>query len=81
MDDKDKNVIEQIVNKVNDFVEHIAVTASDAIDQAMEQTAAKPDEQPISDDATQGNDAGLRPEEEVDEEGGQTAIHKEQLTP
>jgi hypothetical protein len=75
MDDKDKNVIEQIVDKVNDFVEDIASTASDALDQAMEQTAVKQDGQPTSDDATNGDDADLRSDEGADEEGGQTAIH------
>jgi len=77
MVDKDKNVIEQIVDTVNDFVETVANTASDALDKAMEQTAAKPDEQPISDDVTHANDVGLRSDERADEEGGQTAIHKE----
>jgi hypothetical protein len=77
MVDKDKNVIEQIVDTVNDFVEIVANTASDALDKAMEQTAARPDEQPISDDVTHANDVGLRSDERADEEGGQTAIHKE----
>jgi hypothetical protein len=66
MDDKDKNVIEQIVDQVNDFVETIANTASDALDHAMEPSPVKLDEQPIPNDATHGNDAGLRSEEETD---------------
>ena len=49
MDDKDKNVIEQIVDTVNDFVESFANTAAEALDQAMEPSPVKLDEQPISD--------------------------------
>jgi hypothetical protein len=45
-DDKDKNVIEQIVDKVNDFVETIANTASDALDNAIEPASVKPNRQP-----------------------------------
>ena len=66
MDDKDKNLIEQIVDTVNDFVESFANTAAEALDQAMEPSPVKLDEQPIPNDATHGNDAGLRSEEETD---------------
>ncbi len=59
MDDKDKNLIEQIVDTVNDFVESFANTAAEALDQAMEPSPVKLDEQPISDNATYGNDDGL----------------------
>jgi hypothetical protein len=41
----------------------------------MEQTAVKQDGQPTSDDATNGNDAGLCSDEGADEESGQTAIY------
>jgi hypothetical protein len=73
MDDKDKNVIEQIVDTVNDFVESFANTAAEALDQAMEPSPVKLDEQPISDDATHGNDDGLRSEEEADTRKATTA--------
>jgi hypothetical protein len=46
-DDKDKNVIEQLVDKVNDFVETIANTASDALDDAIEPASVKPNRQPM----------------------------------
>ena len=72
MDDKDKNVIEQIVDTVNDFVESFANTAAEALDQAMEPSPVKLDEQPIS-DATHGNDDGLRSEEEADTKKATTA--------
>jgi len=47
-DDKEKNVIEKLVDKINDAVESIATTASDALQQAMEPEPVKPDEQPIA---------------------------------
>ena len=47
VDDKDKNVIEQLVDKVNDFVETIAKTASDALDDAIEPASVKPNRQPV----------------------------------
>jgi hypothetical protein len=48
MDDKDKNVIEQIVDKINDAVETVATVAADALSQAMEPDPVKEDHQPIS---------------------------------
>ena len=48
MDDKDKNVIEQIVDKINDVVETVATVAADALSQAMEPDPVKSDQQPIS---------------------------------
>jgi hypothetical protein len=47
MHDKEKNVIEQIADTVNDFVEEVANTASDALDDAREPVAAKPDRQSV----------------------------------
>ena len=44
--DKDKNVIEQLVDKINDAVESIATTASEALQHAME--AEKPGGQPVA---------------------------------
>jgi hypothetical protein len=35
-DDKDKNVIEKLVDKINDAVENITTTVSDAVQHAME---------------------------------------------
>jgi hypothetical protein len=43
------------------------------LDQAMEPSPVKLDEQPISDDATHGNDDGLRSEEEADTKKATTA--------
>ena len=51
---------------VNDFVESFANKAEEALDQAMEPSPVKLDEQPISDNATYGNDDGLGSEEEAD---------------
>jgi hypothetical protein len=48
MGDKDKNVIEQIVDKINDVVETAATVAADALSQAMEPGPAKSDQQPTS---------------------------------
>jgi hypothetical protein len=48
MDDKDKNVIEQIFDKINDVVETVATVAADALSQAMEPDPVKSDQQPIS---------------------------------
>jgi hypothetical protein len=47
-DDKDKNVIEQLVDKINDAVEKIATTASEALQHAMEPEPEKPGEQPVA---------------------------------
>jgi hypothetical protein len=47
MDEKEKNVVEQIVDKVNDLVESIANTASDALDQATEPATANPKRQSV----------------------------------
>ena len=41
MDDKDKNVVEQIADKVNDLFEDIANTASDAFERAIEPAPVK----------------------------------------
>ena len=38
----DKNVIEQLVDKINDAVENIATTASEALQHAMEPEPEKP---------------------------------------
>jgi hypothetical protein len=42
MDGKDKNVVEQIADQVNDLFEGIANTASDAFDRAIEPAPVKP---------------------------------------
>ena len=47
-DDKDKNVIEQFVDKINDAVEKIATTASEAFQHAMEPEPEKPAEHPVA---------------------------------
>jgi hypothetical protein len=46
MDDKEKNIIEQIADKVNDLFEGIANTASDAFDRPIE-PAPKPVRQSV----------------------------------
>jgi hypothetical protein len=46
-DDKDKNVIEKLVDKINDAVENIATTASAALQHAMEADRVKPGEQVV----------------------------------
>jgi hypothetical protein len=47
-DDKDKNVIESLVDKINDAVENITTTASEALQNAMEPDPVKPGEQPVA---------------------------------
>jgi hypothetical protein len=47
MDDKEKNVIEQIADKVNDLFENIANTASEAFDQPIEAAPVKPVRQSV----------------------------------
>jgi hypothetical protein len=47
-DDKDKNVIESLVDKINDAVENITTTASEALQHAMEPDPVKPGEQPVA---------------------------------
>jgi hypothetical protein len=47
-DDKDKNVIESLVDKINDAVENITTTASEALQNAMEPDPVKPGEQSIA---------------------------------
>jgi hypothetical protein len=42
MDDKDKNAVEKLVDKINDVVEGIMTTTADAIDHAMEPKPLKP---------------------------------------
>src|SRR2546423_13033640 len=49
MDDKDKNVVEQIVDGVNDLVESIANTASEALEPATRSPAPKPKSQSVPD--------------------------------
>jgi hypothetical protein len=46
-EDKDKNVIEQLVDKVNDFVETITNTASDALDDVVEPASVRPNKQAV----------------------------------
>lgn len=41
-DDKDKSVIEKLVDKINDTVENIVTTASDALNHAMEPEPLEP---------------------------------------
>jgi hypothetical protein len=45
--DKDKSLIEKMVNKINDVVENIVTTASDAAQHAMEPEPIKPGEQVV----------------------------------
>jgi hypothetical protein len=47
MGDKEKGVIEQIADTVNDIVEEIANTASGALDDAAEPPHKKPDRQSV----------------------------------
>jgi hypothetical protein len=47
MDGKDKNVVEQIADKVNDLFEGIANTASDAFDRPIEPAPVKPVRQSV----------------------------------
>ena len=47
MHDKEKNVIEQIADTVNDFVEDVANTASKVLDDAIEPATAKPERQSV----------------------------------
>src|SRR5256885_4562579 len=49
MDDKDKNVVEQIVDGVNDLVESIANTASEALEPATPSPGLKPKRQSVPD--------------------------------
>ena len=49
MDDKDKNVVEQIVDSVNDLVESIANTASEALEPATRSPGPKPKRQSVPD--------------------------------
>ena len=49
MDEKDKNVVEQIVDNVNDLVESIANTASEAFAPATRSPAPKPKRQSVPD--------------------------------
>src|SRR4051794_33284746 len=49
MDDKDKNVVEQIVDGVNDLVESIANTASETFEPATQSPAPKPKRQSVPD--------------------------------
>ena len=44
-DDKDKNVVEKFVDKINDVVEKVVTTASNAAQHAMEPDPDKPDRQ------------------------------------
>jgi hypothetical protein len=46
-DDKDKNVIEKLVDKINEAVENITTTVSDAVQHAMEPDPVKPGEHPL----------------------------------
>jgi hypothetical protein len=47
-DDKDKNVVEKFVDKINDMVEKVVTTASDAAQHAMEPDPVKPDRQAVA---------------------------------
>jgi hypothetical protein len=47
MDDKEKNIIEQIADKVNDAFENIANSASEALEQPVEPAAVKPVRQSV----------------------------------
>ena len=49
MDDKDKNVVEQIADSVNDLVESIANTASEALEPATQSSGPKPERQSVPD--------------------------------
>jgi len=49
MDDNDKNVVEQIVDGVNDLVESIANTASEALEPATRSPGPKPKRQSVPD--------------------------------
>src|SRR3954451_3670806 len=49
MDDKDKNVVEQIVDGINDLVESIANTASEALEPATRSPGPKPKRQSVPD--------------------------------
>ena len=44
----DKNVIEQLVDKINDAVENMATTASEALQHAMEPEPEKPGGRPVA---------------------------------
>jgi len=46
-DDKEKSLVEKMVDKINDVVENIANTASDAARDAMEPQPVKPGEQVV----------------------------------
>jgi hypothetical protein len=43
-DDKEKSIVEKMIDKINDVVENIATTASDALNHAMEPEPVKPDD-------------------------------------
>src|SRR4051794_26844718 len=47
-DDKDKNAIDRLVDKINDAVENITTTVSDAVQHAMEPDPVKPGEHPVA---------------------------------
>jgi hypothetical protein len=47
-DDKDKNAIEKLVDKINGAVENITTTVSDAVQHAMEPDPVKLGEQPVA---------------------------------
>ncbi len=47
-DDKDKIAIEKLVDKINDAVENMTTTVSDAVQHAMEPDPVKPGEQPVA---------------------------------
>jgi hypothetical protein len=47
-DDKNKNVVEKLVDKINDVVEKVVTTASDAAQHAMEPDPDRPDGQPVA---------------------------------
>jgi hypothetical protein len=49
MDDKEKSVIEQIADKLNDVVENIANTASEALDTPTQPPGQKPKRQSVPD--------------------------------
>ena len=49
MDDRDKNVVEQIVDSVNDLVESVANTASEALEPATHSPGPKPKRQSVPD--------------------------------
>ncbi|MGZ4965217.1 MAG: hypothetical protein ACXWC8_21895 [Limisphaerales bacterium] len=48
VDDKDKNVIEKLVDQINDAIENIATTASEALRHAMEAEPEKAGERTVA---------------------------------